>query len=82
LLSYNGSAWLNTAITSIYMAGNKVTVKFSSKGRRIMALTRELYEPVFGSDISFFLGHGKDFIEAALNAPDVRLSSYSASTKT
>jgi betaine-aldehyde dehydrogenase len=71
LLSYNGSAWLNTAITSIYMAGNKVTVKFSSKGRRIMALTRELYDPVFGSDISFLLGHGKDFIEAALNAPDV-----------
>ena len=30
LLSYNGSAWLNTAITSIYMVGNKVSVKFSS----------------------------------------------------
>jgi len=71
LLAYNGSAWLNTAITSIYMVGNKVTVKFSSKGRRIMALTRELYEPVFGGDIGFFPGHGKDFIEAALNAPDV-----------
>ncbi|MFZ3214074.1 MAG: aldehyde dehydrogenase family protein [Terriglobales bacterium] len=71
LLSYNGSAWLNTAITSIYMAGNEVTVKFSSKGRRIMALTRELYEPVFGSEITFFLAHGKDFIEGALKAPDV-----------
>lgn len=71
LLSYNGSAWLNTAITSIYMVGNKVTVKFSSKGRSIMGLTRELYEPVFGCDISFFPGHGKDFIQAALNAPDV-----------
>ena len=71
LLSYNGSAWLNTAITSIYMVGNKVTVKFSSRGRRIMALTREMYEPVFGSDIGFFLGHGKDFIKAALKAPDV-----------
>ena len=71
LLSYNGSAWLNTAITSIYIVGNKVTVKFSSKGRRIMAITRELYEPVFGNDISFFLGHGKDFIEEALNAPEV-----------
>jgi succinate-semialdehyde dehydrogenase/glutarate-semialdehyde dehydrogenase len=71
LLSYNGSAWLNTAITSIYLVGNKVTVKFSSKGRRIMALTRELYEPVFGSEVSFFRGHGKDFIEGALKAPDV-----------
>jgi len=71
LLSYNGSAWLNTAITSIYMVGNKVTVKFSSKGRRIMALTHELYEPLFGSDISFFRGHGKDFIDGALKAPEV-----------
>ncbi len=71
LLSYNGSAWLNTAITSIYMVDNRVTVKFSSKGRRIMALTRELYEPVFGSDVSFYSGHGKNFIEDALQAPDV-----------
>jgi len=71
LLSYNGSAWLNTAITSIYMVGNKVTVKFSSKGSRIMVLTRELYEPVFGSDIGFFPGHGQDFIEGALKATDV-----------
>ena len=40
MLSYNGSAWLNTAITSIYIVGNRLTVKFSSKGRRIMALTK------------------------------------------
>jgi len=71
MLSYNGSAWLNTAITSLYMVGNKVTVKFASKGRRIMSLTRELYEPIFASDISFHFGHGKDFIEAALKAPEV-----------
>jgi len=71
MLSYNGSAWLNTAITSLYMVGNKVTVKFASKGRRVMALTRELYEPVFGSDVSFYFGHGKDFVEAALQAPEV-----------
>jgi succinate-semialdehyde dehydrogenase/glutarate-semialdehyde dehydrogenase len=71
MLSYNGSAWLNTAITSLYMVGNKVTVKFASKGRRIMALTRELYEPVFGSDISFYFGHGKDFVDEALKATEV-----------
>jgi betaine-aldehyde dehydrogenase len=71
MLSYNGSAWLNTAITSLYMVGNKVTVKFSSKGRRIMALTRELYEPLFGTDVSFYFGHGKDFVEEALQAPAV-----------
>jgi len=28
-----GSAWLNTAITSITMVGNRVNVKFSSKGK-------------------------------------------------
>jgi succinate-semialdehyde dehydrogenase/glutarate-semialdehyde dehydrogenase len=71
LLSYNGSAWLNTAITFLYLVGNKVTVKFSSKRPRILALTRELYEPVFGTDVSFYLGHGQDFIESALQDPDV-----------
>jgi len=71
MLSYNGSAWLNTAITSLYMVGNKVTVKFASKGRRVMALTRELYEPLFGTDVSFYFGHGKDFVEGALKAPEV-----------
>ena len=28
MLSYNGSAWLNTVITSIYIVGNKVLAKF------------------------------------------------------
>lgn len=71
LLSYNGSAWLNTAITSLYLVGNKVTVKFSSKGPRILALTRELYEPLFGTGVNFYRGHGQDFIEGALQDPDV-----------
>ena len=71
VLSYNGSAWLNTAITSIYMVGNKVTVKFSSKGCHIMALTQELYEPIFGEDVNFWRCKGVRFIEEALRAPDV-----------
>ena len=54
LLSYNGSAWLNTAITSIYVVGNRLTVKFSSKGRRIMALTKDLYWPIFGDAVAFY----------------------------
>ncbi len=71
MLSYNGSSWLNTAITSLYMVGNKVTVKFASRGEHIMALTEELYEPLFGGDVGFYYGHGKDFIEAALKEPEV-----------
>jgi succinate-semialdehyde dehydrogenase/glutarate-semialdehyde dehydrogenase len=42
MLSYNGSAWLNTAITSLYMVGNKVNVKFSSKGSSLSRLGVDL----------------------------------------
>ncbi len=39
MLSYNGSSWLNTAITSLYMVGNRVNVKFSPKGSGLSELT-------------------------------------------
>jgi betaine-aldehyde dehydrogenase len=71
MLSYNGSAWLNTAITSIYMVGNKVNVKFSSKGQDVMALTESMYSPIFGDDIIFYRGSGKNFIEESLKSPEV-----------
>lgn len=71
MLSYNGSAWLNTAITSVYMVGNRVTVKFASRGSDIMDLTESMYRPIFGDDISFYGGSGKAFIEDALKEPDV-----------
>lgn len=71
MLSYNGSAWLNTAITSVYMVGNRVTVKFASRGSDIMDLTESMYRPTFGDDISFYGGSGKAFIEDALKEPDV-----------
>ena len=66
MLSYNGSAWLNTAITSIYMVGNRVNVKFSSKGSGIGDLTESLYRPIFGDDIRFHRGSGKRFVEDSL----------------
>jgi len=69
MLSYNGSAWLNTAITSIYMAGNRVNVKFSSKGTGICDLTESLYRPIFGDDIRFYRGSGKSFVESSLKDP-------------
>lgn len=71
VLSYNGSAWLNAAITSIYIVGNKVCVKFSSKGRNVMALTESFYRPIFGDDITFYKGNGKSFIEESLKSPEV-----------
>jgi betaine-aldehyde dehydrogenase len=71
MLSYNGSTWLNTAITSIYMVGNRVDVKFSSKGSSLSALTESIYKPIFGDAIHFSREKGKNFLERALQAPDV-----------
>ena len=71
MLSYNGSTWLNTAITSIYMVGNRVNVKFSSKGSTLSALTESVYEPIFGDAICFSHERGKDFLERALKDPDI-----------
>jgi betaine-aldehyde dehydrogenase len=71
VLAYNGSAWLSTAITSIYLVGNSVDVKFSSKGDDVMRLTEEMYRPVFGDAISFCGGSGRVFLENALRDPRV-----------
>lgn len=67
MLSYNGSTWLNTAITSIYMVGNHVDVKFSSKGAGLSALTESIYKPIFGDAIRFSREKGTEFIHRALN---------------
>jgi len=71
MLSYNGSTWLNTAITSIYMVGNRLNVKFSSKGSALSALTESIYEPIFGDDIRFTREGGKEFMERSLKDPGV-----------
>lgn len=71
MLSYNGSAWLNSAITSIYMVGNRVNVKFSSKGRDVMAITESMYAPIFGDAVTFYRGSGRSFIEESLKDPEV-----------
>jgi betaine-aldehyde dehydrogenase len=69
MLAYNGSAWLSTAITSIYLVGNRVDVKFSSKGDDVMRLTEEMYRPLFGDAITFQGGSGRLFLEKALADP-------------
>ncbi len=71
ILSYNGSAWVNTAIASIYLVGNRVTVKFSSRGRNVMKLTESIYRPIFGDDVTFYGGGGSKFMEDSLSDPGV-----------
>ena len=71
MLSYNGSAWINTAITSIYLVGNRVNVKFSSRGRDVMDLTESMYRPIFGDEITFYRGSGRNFVDRSLKDPDV-----------
>jgi hypothetical protein len=71
MLSYNGSAWLNTVIASIYLVGNKVLAKFSSRGDELMALTEKMYAPIFGQDITFYRGDGRSFIKDSLDNPEV-----------
>lgn len=63
ILPYNGSAWLNTAIVSIYLVGNRVRVKFASRGSEIASFTESIYQPIFGDAIRFDYTDGKTFIE-------------------
>jgi len=69
ILPYNGSAWLNTAIVSIYLVGNRVRVKFASRGSDIASFTESLYKPIFGDAIRFDYADGKTFIEHAIGDP-------------
>ena len=71
ILPYNGSAWLNTAIVSIYLVGNRVRVKFASRGSQIAHLTESLYGPIFGNGIVFDYSSGKQFLPRAFESPDI-----------
>lgn len=71
ILPYNGSAWLNTAIVSIYLVGNRVRVKFASRGSHIAHLTESLYRPIFGDAIVFDYSDGRQFLQRAFEHPDI-----------
>ena len=71
LLPYNGSAWLNTAIISIFLAGNRVRVKFASRGSEISRFIESLYQPIFGEDIRFEYANGRQFLESAISNPNI-----------
>jgi succinate-semialdehyde dehydrogenase/glutarate-semialdehyde dehydrogenase len=66
VLPYNGSAWLNNAIVSIYMVGNPVRVKFASRDSDIARFTESLYRPIFGDDIRFDYSDGRTFLKKAV----------------
>ncbi|MGD8255218.1 MAG: aldehyde dehydrogenase family protein [Syntrophobacterales bacterium] len=71
ILPYNGSAWLNTAIVSIYLVGNRVRVKFASRGSEIASFTESIYQPIFGDSIRFDYADGKTFIEHVIRDPQI-----------
>jgi betaine-aldehyde dehydrogenase len=67
ILPYNGSAWLNVAIVSIYLVGNRVRVKFASRGSEIAHFTESLYKPIFGDAIRFDYSRGRSFLENVIS---------------
>ena len=71
LLPYNGSAWLNTAIISIFLVGNRVQVKFATRGSEISRFTESLYKPIFGDAICFEYANGRDFLENAMSNTNI-----------
>jgi len=71
LLPYNGSAWLNTAIISIFLVGNRVQVKFATRGSEISRFTEFLYKPIFGDAIRFEYSDGRSFLENAMSNSDI-----------
>ncbi len=71
ILPYNGSAWLNVAIVSIYLVGNRVRVKFASRGSEIAGFTESLYKPIFGEAIRFDYAEGRTFLEHAVTSPQI-----------
>lgn len=72
ILPYNGSAWLNIAIASIFLVRNNVTVKFSSKGSGIAKLYENMYGKIFGEMIKFDYRHGREFMKHAIESTQVK----------
>ena len=70
VLPYNGSAWLNVAIISVYLVGNRLRVKFASRDSEIAHFTESLYGPIFGDAIRFEYSSGRTFLQNAIT--DVR----------
>ncbi|MFH2220185.1 MAG: aldehyde dehydrogenase family protein, partial [Pseudomonadota bacterium] len=64
-------AWLNTAIISIFLVGNRVQVKFATRGSEISRFTESLYKPIFSDAICFEYSDGRSFLENAMSNPNI-----------
>lgn len=71
ILPYNGSAWLNIAIASIFLAGNNVRVKFSSRDAAIAEFYEHIYK-IFGDAVKFDYRSGSEFMRFAMESPRVK----------
>ena len=69
---YNGSAWLNVSIASVFLAGNNVRVRFSSKDFAIAIFFEKIYREIFDDAIKFDYRSGDEFMSYAINSPKVK----------
>ncbi len=72
ILPYNGSAWLNISIASVFLAGNSVRVRFSSKDFAIARFFERMYKEIFDDVIEFDYRSGNEFMSYAINSPEVK----------
>ncbi len=72
VLPYNGSAWLNVSIASVFLAGNNVRVRFSSKDFAIARFFERMYKEIFDDVIEFDYRSGNEFMSYAINSPEVK----------
>jgi betaine-aldehyde dehydrogenase len=72
ILPYNGSSWLNTAILSIFLVGNRVRVRFSSRNNLVAKLAESIYEKTVGPSVQFDYRKGAALMSYALESPKVK----------
>jgi betaine-aldehyde dehydrogenase len=72
ILPYNGSSWLNTAILSMFLVGNRVRVKFSSRNNLVAKIAQSIYEKTVGPHVQFDFRKGAALVSYALESPNVK----------
>ncbi len=72
ILPYNGSSWLNTAILSVFLVGNRVRVKFSSRDNLVTKVLQPIYEKTVGPGVLFDRSKGTALMTYALESPKVK----------
>jgi len=51
--------------------GNRVRVKFATRGSEIARFTESLYKPIFGKSICFEYAYGRNLLEGAIADPKI-----------